>query len=99
MERQQDELLHRSPVFNALSKRPTLMGVDYDYFFVAAMAVMLVFIYSSNVLSFLLVLPLQLLGWILIHIDSHIFPLLSVRSHIGVNRNRRLWRCQSYDAC
>lgn len=99
MERRQDEALHRSPVFNALSKRPTVMGVDYDYFFVAAMVVMLVFIDSSNLLSFLLVLPLQLVGWILVHIDGHIFPLLSVRSAIGVTKNRKIWRCQSYDAC
>jgi len=94
-----DEPLVISPVFKALSKPTTLMGVDYDYFFLSGLLVMLVFIVTDNFLALLLFFPLHLLGWLLCHIDPHIFRLLSVRATIGTVKNKSLWRCQSYEAC
>lgn len=93
-----DDPLHTSPVFNALSKPALIMGVDYDYFFISGILVMLVFIYSDNLLAFLLFFPLHLIGWVLAKIDPHIFRLLSVRATLGVVKNKSLWRCQSYEA-
>jgi type IV secretion system protein VirB3 len=94
----EDEPLDISIVFKALSKPATIMGVDYDYFFISGLIVMLVFIYADNLLAFLLFFPLHLVGWILCKIDPHIFKLLSVRASVGAVKNKSLWRCQSYEA-
>lgn len=91
------EALDISVVFNALSKANTLLGVDYDYFFIEVIIVMLAFIYSGHFLAFLLFVPLHLVGWMLGKIDPHIFRLLSVRASIGTVKNKSLWRCQSYE--
>lgn len=93
----QDEFLDIAPVFNALSRQAKFMGVDYDYFLMSGLLVILVFINSGNIFSFFLFLPLYLVGWILCKIDPHIFKLLSVRASIGTIRNKSLWRCQSYE--
>lgn len=93
----QDEFLDIAPVFNALTRNAKFMGVDYDYFLISGLAVVLVFINSGNFLAFLLFFPLHLIGWILCKIDPHIFKLLSVKSSIGTIRNKSLWRCQSYE--
>mgnify|MGYP001098607400 CR=1 FL=1 len=85
-----------TPVFKALSRPMTIMGVDYDYFFIVSLAVMLAFVFSGSFKAFLLLLPLHLIGWILCRIDRHIFKILSVRASIGIVRNYALWRCQSY---
>lgn len=94
----EEEPFELSVVFQALSKPATFLGVDYDYFFISGLVVMLVFIYSNNLLAFLIVAPLHLVGWILNKIDPHIFRLLSVRAWIGSIKNKSLWRCQSYEA-
>lgn len=94
----EEEALDLSVVFQALSKPATLMGVHYDYFFISGLLVMLVFIYSDNVLAFLLLAPLHLVGWVLCKIDPHIFRLLSVRATVGSVKNKGLWQCQSYEA-
>ena len=54
----EDEPLAMSMVFKALAKPAMMMGVDYDYFFISSLTVMLVFIYSDNLLAFLLFFPL-----------------------------------------
>lgn len=93
-----DDSLDISPIFKALSRPAMIMGVDYDYFFISSMLLMLVFIYSGNFLSFLLFFPLHLVGWILCRIDPHIFRLISARATIGAVKNKKLWQCQSYEA-
>ena len=90
--------LYLSLVFRALTKPPMFMGVDYDYFYIEGLVVMLVFIYSDNFLSMLLFLPLHFVGFILCKLDPHIFKLLSVRASIGAVKNKSLWHCQTYDA-
>ena len=89
--------LEISMVFKALSRPIMFMGVDYNYFFIYGMFIMLVFIYSSNFIAFILIFPLHLSGWILSKIDPHIFKLLSVRATIGVVKNKFVWKCQSYE--
>lgn len=93
----QDELLDIAPVFNALTRNAKFMGVDYDYFLISGLVVVLAFINSGNFLALLLFFPLHLIGWILCKIDPHIFKLLSVKATIGTIRNKSLWRCQSYE--
>lgn len=93
----QEELLDISPVFNALTRHAKFMGVDYDYFLISGLVMILAFINSGNFLSFLLFLPLHLVGWILCKIDSHIFKLLSVKATVGTTRNKSFWHCQSYE--
>jgi type IV secretion system protein VirB3 len=94
----EQETMDLSMVFKALSKPATLMGVDYDYFLISGLVVMLVFITSDSFLAFLLFFPLHIAGWILCRIDPHIFRLLSVRASIGSVKNHSLWNCQSYEA-
>ncbi len=91
---QHELLIH--PVFKALSRPMSIMGVDYDYFFIVGLGVMLAFVFSGSFKAFLVLPPLHLLGWILCLIDRHIFRLLSVRAAIGLTRNTKLWGCQSY---
>ena len=97
MDDMQTKRLANAPIFKALSKPVTIMGVDYDYFFISLIGVMLVFIYANNLLAFLLFLPLHLIGLILVRIDPHIFKLLSVRASIGSCKNKTLWQSQSYE--
>lgn len=85
-----------TPVFKALSGPMTILGVDYDYFFIVGLAVMLAFVFSGSFKAFLLLIPMHLLGWILCRIDRHIFKILSVRASIGIVRNYAIWHCQSY---
>ena len=94
----QDEMLDIAPVFNALTRHAKFMGVDYDYFLISGLVVIIAFINSGNFLAFLLFFPLHLVGWILCKIDPHIFKLLSVKATIGTIRNKSLWHCQSYEA-
>lgn len=94
----QEELLDIAPVFNALTRHAKFMGVDYDYFLISGLVVILAFINSGNFLAFLLFFPLHLVGWILCKIDPHIFRLLSVKASIGTVRNKSVWLCQSYEA-
>jgi type IV secretion system protein VirB3 len=94
----EQEALDLSIVFKALAKPATLMGVDYDYFLISGLVVMLVFITSDSFLAFLLFVPLHIAGWILCRMDPHIFRLLSVRASIGSVKNHSLWNCQSYEA-
>lgn len=91
-----DEALDISLFFKALSRPATIQGVDYDYFLIMLVSVVLAFIYTNNFLAFLLAAPLYLIGFVLCKIDPHIFRLLSVRASIGVVKNKRLWHCQSY---
>jgi len=93
-----DDQLDISPIFKALSRPAMIMGVDYDYFFISGLIVMLVFIYSTNLLAFTLFFPLHLVGWILCRIDPHIFKLISTRAAVGIVKNKGLWKCQSYEA-
>ena len=92
-----DEPLFISTIFKALTKKPSLMGVDYDYFFIESMITMLIFIYANNFLSLLLIVPLHLLGWILTQMDPFIFKIISIRASIGLNKNNKLWGCQAYE--
>jgi len=94
----QQDLLNISPIFKALARPSMIMGVDYDYFYIATLVVMLVFIYTDNFLAFALFLPLYLIGWVLCQIDPHIFKLISARASIGVIKNKKIWQCQSYEA-
>ena len=87
-----------STVFAALSKPATLWGVDYNYFMVALVVVMLAFIYSGNFLAFLLFAPLHVIGWILHRIDPHMFKLIGLRPILGRSTNKKLWGCQTYEA-
>jgi type IV secretory pathway VirB3-like protein len=92
----EDVPLQLSVVFKALTRPSTILGVDYDYFFIESMVVMLAFIYSSNFLLCLLFLPFHTAGWVLNKLDPHIFKLLSVRASLGSVRLKNLWGCQSY---
>ncbi len=80
-----------SPVFRALTKPAMILGVLYDYFYLSGLISLIVFIYSGNLLAWLVFLPLHLIGVILCRIDQHIFSLLSVRANIGMVRNKNLW--------
>ena len=85
-----------SILFQALTKRSMILGVDYDYFFIALMMVLLAFIYSNNFLVVLLIVPLHGVGWCLCVYDRHIFKLLSIRASIGTIANLSLWSMQCY---
>jgi type IV secretory pathway VirB3-like protein len=87
-----------SPLFKALTKPNRLLGVDYDYCIVIALASVLAFVLSNHFLLGLIFAPLHLLGLILGRIDSHIFRLLSVRANIGATRHQSLFKCQYYEA-
>lgn len=88
--------LRRSTLFRALAKPAMMLGVHYDFCFIEAMLVMLVFIYSDHLWTLLLLFPLHLLGCVLCRIDPFIFRLLSIRAMIGRSSNFALWQCQSY---
>lgn len=96
MVEQEDVYLQSSVVFKALARLTTIMGVDYDYFFIESLVVVLGFIYSNHFLLLSLFLPLHAAGVILHKLDPHIFRLLSVRASIGRVKLKALWRCQSY---
>jgi len=93
-----EEELILSIVFKGLARTPTLWGVDYNYFILNCLAVLLVFINTQHVLSLLVFIPLHFVGWLLCKIDPHIFKLISVRATIGATKNKSLWNCQSYEA-
>ena len=93
----EDEVLFISTIFKALTKPAMIFGVAYDYFFISGLFIMLVFIYSNNLLALLMFFPLHLVGWILSQLDPHIFRLLSIRANIGSIKNKMIWKCQSYD--
>ena len=87
----EDEPLHISIIFKALTKPAMIFGVVYDYFFIAGLFVMLVFIYTNNLLALLIYFPLHIIGLILSQLDPHIFRLLSIRANIGMIKNKNLW--------
>lgn len=91
------EALSTSPVFRALTKPAMILGVLYDYFYLSGLLSLLVFIFSGNLLAWLVFLPLHLVGVLLCRLDPHIFTLLSVRASIGCNKNKNLWGHQSYE--
>ncbi len=93
-----DEALQLSIVFKALTRPPTLFGVDYDYALVEGMVVFLAFINTHNFLAFILIIPFHLIGYVLCKIDTHIFRIISVRASIGAVKNKKLWGCQSYES-
>ena len=93
-----DSTLEVGLVFQALTKQSLILGVDYDYFFIALMTVLLIFISTSNLLSIFLLVPLHVIGMSLCAYDRHIFRMLSVRANIGVVPNINLWSVQCYQA-
>ena len=50
-----DDALEVTLVFKALTRRSVILGVDYDYFFISIMVVMLAFVASSQLLMMLLI--------------------------------------------
>ncbi len=90
--------LQITPVFQALSQPATLLGVDYDYFLVESIVVLLLFIGVNQFSVCLLLIPLHLVGWLLARFDPHAMRLLSVRATIGMTKNKTLWGVQSYEA-
>ena len=92
-----NETLLTSTIFKALTKKPSFIGVDYDYFFIESMCTMLLFIYINNFAILFIIIPLHLLGWILTQLDPFIFKIISVRASIGINKNNRFWACQAYE--
>jgi type IV secretory pathway VirB3-like protein len=90
--------LHHAIIFKALTKPAMFLGVDYDFFYIACLVVMLVFIFSDNFLALLIYFPLHFCGWLLCQIDPAIFKLLSIRANIGFIKNKSIWSCQSYEA-
>jgi type IV secretion system protein VirB3 len=90
--------LHKAKVFKALSRPAMIMGVDYDYFYLSSLLVMLVFVYSENIGALFLFAPMHLVGWILCKIDPFIFKLISARASIGILKNKNFWGAQSYEA-
>lgn len=95
---QDEEALVISPIFKGLTRPATIMGVEYNYFLINFIGVVLVFINTGSVLSALLFFPFHAIGWVLFKYDPYIFRLLSIRASIGTTKNARLWRCQSYEA-
>lgn len=91
------DALVTSPLFKALTKPAMILGVLYDYFYLSGLLSLLVFIFSGNLLAWLVFLPLHLAGMVLCRIDPHIFNLLSVRASIGINHNKHIWGHQSYE--
>lgn len=95
----EEHTLHISPIFKALSKPATFMGVDYDYFNVSWMVSVLAFIFSKSVLAALVFVPLYVIGVMLCRLDQQIFQVLRAKSLVGVVKNKwTLWKCQSYEA-
>ena len=94
----QNEALLISPIFQGLTRRPTLLGVDYHYIIFSGLLIFLLFINLKSLWVIALILPAYFMGWILCHLDPDIFSVLRIKLHIGVVRNRPYWRCQSYEA-
>lgn len=95
----ENDILQLSPLFKGLTKPVTIMGVDYNYFLLNFVSIVILFINTSSFLLTLVFVPLHFLGLMLCKMDPHIFKLLSVRATIGATRNKSLWNCQSYEAC
>lgn len=91
-----DDALEVTLVFKALTRRSVILGVDYDYFFISIMVVMLAFVASSQLLMMLLMIPLHIIGMILCQIDPYIFKLLSTRASLGYVKNHKFWGLKSY---
>ena len=87
-----------SPVYQALSKPVTCLGVDYDYFMIAGALLSLVFIYGGFKATLMIGPPLHLIGFVLGLIDPHIFKLILIRANFTAVKNRALWGCQTYEA-
>lgn len=93
----QDPILF-SPVYQALSKPVTFLGVDYDYFMLAGALLSLIFIYGGFKATLIVGPPLHLIGFVLGIIDPHVFKLILIRANFPTIKNRSLWGCQTYEA-
>lgn len=89
--------LHSAPIFTALTRPPMIAGVTLDYFGVAAMAAMCLFIGLGDPLYLVSFFPLHLVGWIGCRIDPNIFRVWFKCTQCPSVKNKAYWGCQSYD--
>jgi type IV secretion system protein VirB3 len=85
-----------TPLVKGLTRPPTLWGVPYMYFMLNGVIVSVVFLASKNLFSFLLAIPIHLIGTILILREPKIFEILLVRSMKCPPRSRAFWGATSY---
>ncbi len=86
-----------APLFVALTRPPMFMGVTLEYFAIAGMVAMGLFIGLGNPLYLMAYLPLHVLGWLVCHYDPNGFRVLLTSLECLPVPNRRYWGCQSYD--
>jgi type IV secretory pathway VirB3-like protein len=93
-----DDDLDISTIYTGLTRKILVGGIDYTYFMMMWLIVILLFINTGNFLMILMALPLYLVGYMLCKADPDIFSLVSARAGIGSVKNKRIWGCQSYEA-
>jgi type IV secretion system protein VirB3 len=89
---------HISPLLQALTPAPTLMGVPYMYFMFNGVVSSVCFLISHNLFLLLVAIPLHLFGYILTLRDDRIFEILFVKSTRCPPRSRAFWAADSYRA-
>lgn len=88
----QDEELHTDPLFAGLTRPATVAGVPLTAFVIEALIVIVAFLASKNIFTFLLAIPLHGALYALSAKDSGIFHelLLAAQTNAPV-QNRSVW--------
>ena len=85
------------PVFLGLTRPPMAFGVTYTFLVLNGMATTIAFLALNSLWAWLIGIPVHLIGIIACLKDPRFFDLWRVKlMQTPNNRNRRLWRCNSY---
>lgn len=85
------------PLSVALTRPPMMLGVRYEYFALNGMLTVVIFIATSRLWTFLLCLPIHLIGAYVCAKDPYFFHVVEVLlSKKRAVRNEGFWRARSY---
>jgi type IV secretion system protein VirB3 len=91
--------LDRDPLFVALTRQQTLLGVSYGFLIGNAVVTIELFLVFKSVWVLLAAVVVHVIGWIACLNEPRIFDLWLVKARRCPRvRNHRLWRCNSYRA-
>ena len=93
----EDEPVAVDPVFLGMTRPPMAFGVTYTFLVLNGMATTIAFLALNSLWAWLIGIPVHLIGVIACLKDPRFFDLWRVKlMKTPNNRNRRLWRCNSY---
>ena len=93
-----EEELEISPLFKGLTLPPMKWGVTYNFLYAEGMSIVLLFIWTSNLLVPFLLIPIHTVAVLISADNPRIFVHLGLwMKTVGKNLNRGYWGGSSYE--